>query len=157
MGSLVSPLLEQAGIWGYAQAILEREFRGVTAVLITSVLFAVGPHPPMGSPLWPKVLFYFLTGATFGSIVYLTRSILPGLVVHVVSILTFFTLVWPYDSERRLIGEGGTDAWFWGYVVQAAFGGALAMLAFGRLAQAAGSRHAHTGIGPTRHDTNSTG
>ena len=120
----------------------------MTAVLITSVLFAFGPHPPMGSPLWPKVLFYFLTGATFGSMAYLTRSILPGLVIHVVSILTFFTLVWPHDGERRLIAEGGTDAWFWGHVAQAAFGGALAMLAFGRLARAVGSRQAVTGNVP---------
>jgi membrane protease YdiL (CAAX protease family) len=142
MGSLVSPLLEQAGIWGYGQVILERDFKAVTAVLITSILFALGPHPPMGSPLWPKVLFYFFTGVTFGTMAYLTDSILPGLLVHIVSILTFFTLVWPRDAARRLLGEDGADVWFWIHVAQTVLGGALAVLAFGRLAKATGRGHA---------------
>jgi membrane protease YdiL (CAAX protease family) len=145
MGSLVSPLLEQAGIWGYAQVILEREFRGVTAVLITSVFFAVLPHPPMGSPLWPKLLFYFLAGATFGTMAYLTNSILPGLFVHIVSILIFFTLVWPRDASRQLIEDGAPDVWFWMHVAQAILGGALAVLAFGRLAKVTERGHAVTG------------
>lgn len=38
MGALISPLLEQAGFWGYGQAILEREFHGSTAVVISSIL-----------------------------------------------------------------------------------------------------------------------
>ncbi len=150
MGSLVSPLLEQAGIWGYAQVILERQFRGVIAVLITSALFAVGPHPPLDSPLWPKLLFYFFTGVTFGTMAYLTNSILPGLLVHILSIVTFFTLVWPHDASRRLIGEGGADVWFWIHVAQTVFGGTLAVLVFGRLAKVRGRGNGVTGerVGP---------
>jgi hypothetical protein len=149
MATLISPLLEQAGIWGYAQVVLEREFRAVPAVLITSVFFAIGPHPPMGSPLWPKFIFFLLAGATFGTLARLTNSIYPGLVVHMASILMFFTLVWPRDADRPLIAEGGADAWFWTHVAQALLGGTLAVLAFIRLTKVVGQPHAVTDAIPT--------
>src|SRR5271169_4136721 len=49
MGSLLGPLLEQAGFWGYCQAMLEQEFPGPAAIVMSSVLFAALPHPPMHS------------------------------------------------------------------------------------------------------------
>lgn len=135
MGSLVSPVLEQAGFWGYCQGILEREFSGLTAIMICPVLFALLPHPPPGMILAPKLLFYFLTGATFSVLAYLTNSILPGIVVHSVGLLSFFVLVFPYDTTRPLVGEGGADVWFWTHVVQAIVCAALALAALVRLAR----------------------
>ena len=44
MGSILGPILEQAGIWGYCQGMLEREFSGPTAVLIAATVFAIQPH-----------------------------------------------------------------------------------------------------------------
>lgn len=49
-GSLIGPVMEQAGFWGYSQVMLEEEFRPPVAILIHSVLFAVGPHPPWVRP-----------------------------------------------------------------------------------------------------------
>jgi hypothetical protein len=70
-----------------------------------------------------------------GLTTYLTQSIVPGLVVHSIGLLTFFTLVWPYDTHRRLLWDTGADAWFWLHVAQALIFAALALLGFRRLAR----------------------
>src|SRR5271170_5232530 len=41
MGSLISPICEQAGLWGYCQTRLEREFPSIVALILTSALFAI--------------------------------------------------------------------------------------------------------------------
>jgi CAAX protease family protein len=141
MGSLVSPLSEEAGLRGYCQVMLEREFRGPVAVLISSAFFAIG-HVNHGL-LWPKLLVYFLAGLMFGATAYLTKSILPGIPVHMLGDLTFFTMVWPYDAARRLVWEGGADTWFWIHAAQAVIFGTLALLAYRKLAKLLNSPVAH--------------
>jgi membrane protease YdiL (CAAX protease family) len=134
MGAMISPLCEQAGIWGYAQVILERDYRPATAIAISAVLFALLPHPPMQVALIPKFLFFFLTGLTFAVSAYLAGSILPGIIVHALGLFTFFTLIWPGDPGRALVAAGGADAWFWVHVAQVIVCTALASAAFARLA-----------------------
>jgi len=56
-------------------------------------------------------------------------------VVHIVGLLVFFALVWPYDAQRRLVWEAGADIWFWVNVAQVIVFTALAILAFIRLAR----------------------
>jgi hypothetical protein len=59
--------------------------------------------PPVGGLPWPtKIAFFFLTGLVFALLADLTNSILPGLVVHVIGLLAFFTLIWPNDPARPL-------------------------------------------------------
>ena len=134
MGALISPLCEQAGMWGYWQGGLERRWSGATAIVVTSVTFALGPHPPAGMALVPKVMFFFLTGLTFSTMAYLTNSILPAIPVHVLGLLMFFVLVWPHDPERRLVPASGADVWFWIHVAQVVVFAALACWAFVMLA-----------------------
>lgn len=136
-GALVSPLLEQAGIWGYCQVMLEREFSGPVAVLLSAIVFAILPHPPMHSAIWPKLVFYFLTGAMLGATAWMTKSILPGLTIHIVGLLSFFVLVFPHDTTRRLVSEGGADTLFWIHAAQALIFTALAVLSFVHLASVA--------------------
>jgi membrane protease YdiL (CAAX protease family) len=136
-GSLIGPVMEQAGFWGYGQVMLEEEFSAPAAIMILSILFAFGPHPPMGAALWPKLVFYFFTSVTFGAMAFFTNSILPGLVVHIIGDLIFFAGVWPRDATRPLIGESPPDAWFWLHVAQAIMFTGLAILAFARLARVA--------------------
>ncbi len=133
MGSLVSPILEQAGFFGYGQSLLERRFPKLAAVVIIAIFYAFGPHPPAGSVLWPRLVFYFLAGLTFAMLAFLTRSIFPGLIVHIAGILAFFTLVWPYDPSRQLIAQGGLDAGFWMWLVEGLLFTGLAILAFIKL------------------------
>ena len=146
MGSLVSPLSEEAGLRGYCQVMLEREFRAPVAVAISSVFFAFG-HVNHGL-LWPKLTVYFLAGVMFGSIAYLTKSILPGIPVHILGDLTFFTMVWPYDTARRLVWETGADVWFWIHAGQFVVCAALALLAYRRLRKSldAPVAHAHDAV-----------
>jgi len=134
MGALISPICEQAGIWGYGQTMLRREFAASTAVVLSALIFAVCPHPPFHVPLLPKIAFFFLTGVTFAVIAELTSSILPGLVVHILGLLTFFTLVWPNDPTRQMVRDGGADIWFYAHVAQVVVFGVLAIVAFSRLA-----------------------
>ena len=134
MGSLVSPILEQAGIWGYCQSMLEREFSGPAAVSFAAIVFAILPHPPMHSPLWPRLVFYFLTGAMLSVTAWLTKSILPGLTIHIIGLLTFFVLVFPYAANRPLLNEGGADWVFWMHVAQAIVFTTMAAFAFVHLA-----------------------
>jgi hypothetical protein len=61
--------------------------------------------------VWPTLVFYLFADVMLGVLAYLTQSILPGIVVHAIGLLTFFTLVWPNDATRRLAVSGGSDAW----------------------------------------------
>jgi hypothetical protein len=131
MGTLVSPVLEQAGFWGYCQVMLEREFSGPTAIVVTAILFALLPHPPMNVVLWPKLILFFLTGLTFGVMANLAKSILPGLVVHIFGLLAFFTIVFRPNSATTAAG----DAWLWIHAAQIIVFGALSIAAFSRLAR----------------------
>ena len=99
--------------------MLNEKFRAPAAIVIVSIVFALGPHPPGGAVLWPKLVFYFLTSVTFGVMALLTDSILPGLVVHILGDLAFFTLVWPDDSARPLARDTGAYPWFWLHAAQA--------------------------------------
>ncbi len=134
MGSLVSPFMEEAGFRGYFQVVLEREFRAPLAVVISSVVFALAHGPTQGF-LWPKLLFYFLVGISFGATAYLTDSTLPAIPVHFLGLVLFFTVIWPRDAARRLVLESGTDNWFWIHVAQAIIFTMLAGWAFRRLAK----------------------
>jgi membrane protease YdiL (CAAX protease family) len=133
MGSLVAPLMEEAGFRGYFQVALEQEFRGPVAVMVSSLVFALA-HYAHGF-LWPKLLVYFLAGIAFGVTAYLTNSTLPAILPHMIGDLTFFTLVWPHDAARRLVWDSGTDSWFWIHVGQAMVFTVLAVWAFQRLAR----------------------
>ncbi len=126
MGSLVSPLMEEAGFRGYFQVALERA------------------HGPTQGFLWPKLLFYFLVGIAFGATAYLTNSTLPAIPVHFVGLLVFFTLIWPRDAARRLVLQSGTDNWFWIHAAQVIVFSVLAVWAFRRLAKVS-SRTLDTG------------
>jgi hypothetical protein len=134
MGALLSPVCEQAGIWGYGQTLLRREFASSTAVVLSALIFAVCPHPPFHVPLIPKIAFFLVTGVTFAVSADLTDSILPGLAVHILGLLTFFTLIWPNDPARRLVRDGGADSWFYAHLAQVVIFGLLAMFAFSHLA-----------------------
>ena len=135
MGSFVSSLTEEWAFRGYAQVTLERAFGGVAAVAISSLFFTLYHGPTQGF-FWSKLLFYFLVGAVFGTIAFLTQSTLPAWPAHLAGDLTFFFLIWPNDATRRFVWRDGPDAAFWFYVALAVVFTALAVLAFRRLSRA---------------------
>lgn len=132
MSALVSSLAEEAGFRGYFQGALERKVRGPVAIVIMSLVIAPAHGLTQGF-VWPILLWYFCVDVMFGTMAYLTRSILPGTVVHIIGLLIFFALVWPYDAQIQLIWETGANTGFWINVAQAIIFSTLAILAFRRL------------------------
>jgi len=133
MSSLVSPVSEEAAFRGYCQVMLGGIFRAPTAVVLSSFFFMLA-HLNHGL-FWPKLLVYFLVGVVFGTIAHLANSILASIPVHVIGDLTFFFLIWPYDSARRLVWQGGLGmGWFWLHTAQAVLFTVLTILALRRLA-----------------------
>ncbi len=134
MASLVSSLAEEVSFRGYFQSILEQKVSGPVAIVIAALLISPGHSLTQGF-LWPIILWYFFSDVMFGAMAYFTKSILPSAVVHSIGLLIFFTLVWPYDAQRRLIWETGANAGFWINAAQAILFTVLALLAFLQLAR----------------------
>lgn len=134
MASLVASLAEEASFRGYFQGILEQKVSGPVAIVIAALLISPGHSMTQGF-LWPIVLWYFFVDVMLGTMAYLTKSILPGIVVHGIGLLIFFTLIWPYDAQRRLVWETGANTGFWLAAAQAIIFTVLALLAFIQLAR----------------------
>ena len=134
MAALVGAVAEEAGFRGYFQGALERVVGGPGAIVIAAWVIAPG-HAFTQGFVWPILLFYLGVDAMLGLSAYLTQSILPGVVVHSLGLLLFFALIWPRDPMRRLVWNGGADAWFWLHGAQALVATALALLAFRRWAR----------------------
>jgi membrane protease YdiL (CAAX protease family) len=133
MASLVTSVAEEAGFRGYIQSLLERQYRGPAAVLIQSLVIAI-PHGLTQRFLWSTLLFYFFVDVMLGVTAYLTNSILPGIAIHTMGLLVFFSVVWPRDGTRRVVWGSGADTWFWIHLAQAIVFGVAAIPAFQRLA-----------------------
>ena len=132
IASLVTSVVEEAGFRGYFQSVLEPKVGGPLAILIMA--FVIAPaHGLTQGFAWPTLLFYFLVDAMFGWMAYLTDSILPGLTIHFMGLLIFFSLIWPYDPTRHLISAGGTNIQFWLSIAQTFIFAVLSMMAFRRL------------------------
>jgi membrane protease YdiL (CAAX protease family) len=134
MAALVAAVTEEAGFRGYFQVVVEAKVGGPLAIVISCLAIAPGHGSTQGF-LWTTVLFYFLVDAMFGTLAYLTNSIVPGIVIHGVGLVLFFTVVWPQDASRRLVADGGADEWFWIHTGQTLLFAALAVLAFRQLAR----------------------
>ncbi|HST89354.1 MAG TPA: CPBP family intramembrane glutamic endopeptidase [Ktedonobacterales bacterium] len=135
MASLVSSVAEEAGFRGYFQGALERVGAGPLAILVAAMVIAPA-HALTQGFVWPVLVFYLCVDSMLGTMAYLTGSIVPGIVVHALGLLVFFTLVWPGDAIRQVVGAGSAHAWLWIHVAQTVLFAALALLAFRQLARA---------------------
>ena len=135
-----APLSEEIAFRGYAH---EHASAGASRRpprwSITSAIFAAA-HLTQGLYA-PKLIVYFLAGLAFGYDRPAHRLAAAGDGRRTrCADLTFFTLVWSHDAGRRLISEGGADAWFYAN---------LALLAVFDAAGAARlSRSSSTATGP---------
>ncbi|HEY0612452.1 MAG TPA: type II CAAX endopeptidase family protein [Chitinophaga sp.] len=74
----VAGIVEEAAFRGYMQGPIERHCGLPIAILITGTMFAVA-HLDFTLILWP---YYVAVAAIYGTVTYLTRSILPSIVLH---------------------------------------------------------------------------
>jgi membrane protease YdiL (CAAX protease family) len=134
MGSLVGAVAEETAFRGYFQGVLEGTVGGVVAILITALVMAP-EHAQTQGFVWPTLLFYLVVDVMLGTTALLTQSILPGIVTHGIGLLVFFTLVWPGDAARQVVGRGDTNLWLWIHSAQTVGFALLAIFAFSRLIQ----------------------
>src|SRR5258706_3426627 len=134
MAALAGAVSEEAGFRGYFQGTLERSMSAPFAIALTALLM-LPEHALTQGFVWPTILFYLVADTMLGATAYLTKSVLPGIVIHAMGLLMFFTLVWPHDNARELVWTGGADTWFWIHAAQAVVFALLALFAFGRVAR----------------------
>src|SRR5205814_2058246 len=80
-----------------------------------------------------------------GALASLAGSIVPGIVVHAIGLLIFFTLVWPADASRATVALGQADASFWLEVVACIALAAASAFVFAGLADATRARRSAAG------------
>ena len=147
MGALVAGVVEETAFRGYMQGPLERRYGPALAIVVTSAIFAAVhlTHHEVTLIILP---YLAAAGAVYGTLAYLTDSILPGLVVHVAGDLFAFLMQlasggrvsWANPAQPApLIWERGPDAAFWLTCAGALAVGAAAVLAFRELGRVARS------------------
>jgi membrane protease YdiL (CAAX protease family) len=140
-GAPVAGIVEESAFRGYMQGPIEQRYGVVVAILITGTMFAVA-HLDFTLILWP---YYVAVAAIYGTVTYLTKSILPAVVLHTGgNIYSNFELwlrgqaEWQTSSgPTALVGITGFDSSFWlssmAFVILA-----IAMIgAYGQLARVA--------------------
>jgi hypothetical protein len=142
-GAAVAGIVEEMAFRGVMQRGLERRHGPVAAILATGLLFGLAHfgHPEVGVALLP---YYMAVAAVYGTLAYLTDSILPGLALHAGGNL-FLSVLQVLGGATRAewqapatpaptVWATGPDAAFWGAVVGTAVVGAAAVGAFVALA-----------------------
>jgi membrane protease YdiL (CAAX protease family) len=123
MAAPVAGIVEEAAFRGYMQGPIERRYGLAVAILITGTMFAVA-HLDFTLILWP---YYVAVAAIYGTVTYLTSSILPAVVLHTAGNVYSNLDLWlrgraewqaPYGPST-LIWQTGPDARFW--IASAAF------------------------------------
>ncbi len=142
MAAPVAGIVEEAAFRGYMQRPIERSYGVAIAILVTGTMFAVA-HLDFTLILWP---YYVAVAAIYGTITYLTQSILPAVVLHTSGNLYSNIDLWLHGQAEwqassgatGLIWETGTDASFWVSSVALFIVGIATVGAFCKLARAAG-------------------
>ena len=133
MASLVGAVTEEIGLRGYMLTRLEASVGGWPAVVIVAVAISPGHGITQGF-VWPTLVWYFLADLLFGALSLLTRSILPGIAVHAIGLLAFFSVIWPTDRYRHVVSLGQQPAVFWIELVLCFLLVGLSLAAFRQLA-----------------------
>jgi membrane protease YdiL (CAAX protease family) len=117
MAAPVAGIVEEAAFRGYMQGPLERRFGLPVAILVTGTMFAVA-HLDFTLILWP---YYVAVAAIYGTVTYLTKSILPAVVLHTGGNVYSNMDLWLHGQAEwqtssgptELVWKTGADASFW--------------------------------------------
>ncbi|MEP6636094.1 MAG: CPBP family intramembrane glutamic endopeptidase [Acidobacteriota bacterium] len=141
MAAPVAGIVEEAAFRGYMQRPIEQRYGLVIAILVTGTMFAVA-HLEFTLVLWP---YYVAVAAIYGTISYLTDSILPAVVLHTSGNIYSNIDLWMHGQAEwqassragELIWKTGTDLSFWISLVALFIVGIATLVALSKLASAA--------------------
>src|SRR3954467_13325936 len=117
MAAPVAGIVEEAAFRGYMQGPIERRHGSIVAILITGTMFAIA-HLDFTLVLWP---YYVAVAAIYGTVTYLTNSILPAVVLHTSGNLYSNFDLWLHGKAEwqaasgpaALIWNTGANTSFW--------------------------------------------
>ncbi len=136
MSAVVAGFMEEAGFRGYMQLPLERRYGPVTASAVVAIMFGLWHFPHGVAYTVPRLPYYFAISIIYSAIVYLSRSLMPAVVIHACGDAIEFLYVWVRGMPRPKppLWQSEPDPAFW---IQLGLGlilGFLAILAFRKLA-----------------------
>jgi membrane protease YdiL (CAAX protease family) len=121
MSAIVAGVVEEAAYRGYMQGQIERRYGPFVAILITGTVFGLGHYNHHPASVLMMLPYYIWIAAVYGGLAYVTRSILPGLVLHGAGDVFSMIREWsagmaewqlPATSPTPLIWDTGIDAAF---------------------------------------------
>jgi membrane protease YdiL (CAAX protease family) len=133
--SMVAGVVEEAAFRGYLISQVERRHGWIVAILISGVMFFVS-HLGHAYVTLVFLPFFLAVTSLHGFLVYLTRSILPSIVLHAVADIIVIPIQYGVIGHPSFspVWKTGIDSEFITYVVLIVFFGILAVPAFHRLA-----------------------
>ena len=142
-GAPVAGVVEEAAFRGYMQGPIEREYGLLAAILVTGTMFAIA-HLDFTPMLWP---YYLAVAAIYGVVTFLTRSILPAMVLHTGGNLYSNLDLWfrghaewqAASGDAAGLTAAASSQYLWTMAGALILLIALALWAFGRLAAATGN------------------
>jgi membrane protease YdiL (CAAX protease family) len=134
--SLVAGVVEEAGYRGYMLSLMERRYGWIVGILFTGLVFFFDHHFSHAYATYAFLPFFMLVSALHGLLVYLTRSILPSMLLHFVADLTVIPIQYGIVGHVDFtpVWKTGVDQVFIGMVALVLVSAALAVPAFLRLA-----------------------
>ena len=134
----IAGIIEESAFRGFMQKPLEERHGLTIAILITGTMFALA-HLDFTWILWP---YYVAVAAIYGSVTYLTKSILPAIALHTLgNLYSNFDLLLQGRTDWQtgpagapLVWESGADAAFWQLLGAFALTTAATTLTFRKLA-----------------------
>lgn len=136
MSAAVAGFMEEAGFRGYMQVPIERRYGPWTASIVVAVTFGLSHFSHGIAHTVPRLPYYFAISIAYSGIAYLSKSLLPVVVIHACGDALEFLYVWLHGTPhaRPLLWQSGPDISFWIHLGLGAFLGVLAIGAFRKLA-----------------------
>jgi len=142
MSAVVAGVVEEAAFRGYLQAPLEERYGPAWAILATTMVFVLVHLPGRTGVSYADLFLVAWASVNYGILAYITRSILPGLVLHVSGDLASFAALWwfqvtvgPREWHRVALADALKDPLFVANGFEFVLLLALSFWAFRRLAK----------------------
>jgi membrane protease YdiL (CAAX protease family) len=147
VGAVAAGIVEEASFRGYMQGAIERRYGPTIAILISGTVFGLAHYLDVTPLLLP---YYIAVAAIYGSLAWVTKSILPSIVLHTAGNVWSSSYLWQYGhaewqataTPAPLVWEVGADGSFVRYVVAGLVAGGLTIAAYRQLARVAAAAEA---------------